>query len=227
LVGPPATDCVLRPRRCAHATVDRRHGGAGGRHELLLRRSRRCLARGMDERCSPGPSCAFLPAVAPLGAAHDRPPGHGHGLAYLSTRGSVAPGVHDRRLAPTSDPGAPVGSWPSLRFGYVNPASARRGPAEERPTPPARGRGVRVPTSGGHAPLGSSRRGRSPGSGAAPANAAGRRGDPDGWASVTCAGADDPKPQCRVGRLTGCPACVGWGDTSPTDDPIRKRHQDL
>jgi hypothetical protein len=55
----------------------------------------------------------------------------------------------------------------------------------------------------------------------------GERGHRDGRASVTCAGAHDPKPQCRVGRLTECPACAGRGDTSSTDDPIRKRHQDL
>jgi hypothetical protein len=55
----------------------------------------------------------------------------------------------------------------------------------------------------------------------------GGRGDRDGRASVTCAGAHDPKPQCRVGRLSECPACAGRGDTSSADDPIRKRHQDL
>ena len=55
----------------------------------------------------------------------------------------------------------------------------------------------------------------------------GERSHPDDRASVTCAGAHDPKPQCRVGRLRECPACAGRGDTSSTDDPIRKRHQDL
>ncbi len=45
--------------------------------------------------------------------------------------------------------------------------------------------------------------------------------------AVTCAGAYDPIPRYRLVRIAWCPACVSWGDTSPTDDPIRKRHQDL
>ena len=53
------------------------------------------------------------------------------------------------------------------------------------------------------------------------------RADSVRWAAVTCAGAHDPKLQYRVVRILGCPACVGRGDTSPADDPIRKRHQDL
>jgi hypothetical protein len=44
---------------------------------------------------------------------------------------------------------------------------------------------------------------------------------------VTCAGAHDPKPQYRVVRIVRCSGCISGSDTSPADDPIRKRHQDL
>ena len=45
--------------------------------------------------------------------------------------------------------------------------------------------------------------------------------------AVTCAGAHDPKPQCKVVRISGCSGCASGSDTSPADDPIRKHHQDL
>ncbi len=75
---------------------------------------------------------------------------------------------------------------------------------------------------------------RRPGSGAGDAGgpaASARRGPCASvmrlQAAVTCTEADDPEPQYEVGRMTGCPACAGWGDTPLTDDPIRKRHQNL
>ena len=87
-----------------------------------------------------------------------------------------------------------------------------------------RGAGANVRRrSGAHTPLGLA----SADTHAADGYGGGEHGHPDGRASVTCAGAHDPKPQCRVGRLTECPACAGRGDTSLTDDPIRKCHQDL
>ena len=45
--------------------------------------------------------------------------------------------------------------------------------------------------------------------------------------AVTCAGAHDPKPQDKVVRISRCSGCASGSDTSPADDPIRKRHQDL
>ena len=45
--------------------------------------------------------------------------------------------------------------------------------------------------------------------------------------AVTCAGAHDPKLQERVVRIMRCSCCISGCDTSPADDPIRKRHQDL
>ena len=202
----------------------------------------------MDEGCSFGYASALLLAVGPLAAgAHPALTARARCPAHLSRPGHLLqPGVRDRR-ASCAGPGLgplPRVLRPRLRVrGPVRPRGAARRPAVGRAEAGRGGRAERGASLHNERPsprAGVPRRACPEGAegtlllGRVPRGVltgdrcrTGERGDPDGRASVTCAGADDPKPQCRVGRLTGCPACVGWGDTSPTDDPIRKRHQDL
>jgi hypothetical protein len=221
----------------------RTHGGSTRRK--CRRSSRTPLApstpfarpAGMDEGCSFGYAGAFLLAVGPLAArAHPALTARARCLAHLSRPGHLLqPGVPDRR-ASCAGPGlGPLSRVPrptAQSSGPVRPHGAVRGGGGagggEPAQPEAESACARTEASERRGAEGTLLLGRVPrgvltGDGCR----TGERGDPDGRASVTCAGADDPKPQCRVGSLTGCPACVGWGDTSPTDDPIRKRHQDL
>jgi hypothetical protein len=197
----------------------------------------------MDEGCSSEYAGAFLLAVGPLARRADPAlRARARCRAHLSRPGHLSqPGVRDRRASSTGPGLGPLPRVPrprprvrvrcvgAARRGLPSAGPGRGGagrgePAQrEAESPCARTEASVHRGSGGHTPLGSS----APGVLTGDRCRTGERGDPDGRASVTCAGADDPKPQCRVGRLTGCPACVGWGDTSPTDDPIRKRHQDL
>ena len=204
------------------------------------------LARAMDEGCPVRDAGAFRLAGGPLAdRAHPAPRERARSPVHLSRPGHLLPpGVRHRRASwagpglgpPVRTPGPAFGSGTSTRRGAARPAvpPGRLGPGRSGRARATRGRvrERRVPrracAEGAEGAEGALLLGRVPRVVLAGDRCrTGERGDPDGRASVTCAGADDPKPQCRVGRLMGCPACVGWGDTSPTDDPIRKRHQDL
>ena len=248
-----AGDTAPLPRGCANATVDRRDRdeGRSPRTPHVPRTTVGSPAPWTRDVPS-GTRARLRLAGGPLAdRAHPAVRERDRSPVHLSRPGHLLPpGVRHRRASwagpglgpPVRTPGPAFGSGTSMRRGRPALRRAVLGRAGSERAGPGRSGGAprnqrsspraRVPrracAEGAEGAEDALLLGRVPrGVLAGDRCRTGERGDPDGRASVTCAGADDPKPQCRLGRLMACPACVGWGDTSPTDDPIRKRHQDL